>query len=68
MTGQFQNGWMVLSVVLLAAWTLPWKGVAMWKAARRGEVVWFIVFFLVNTLGLLEIVYLFGVVPRDKKP
>ena len=68
MTSQSQSGWLVLIVVLLAAWTLPWKGVALWKSARRGEIVWFIVFCLVNTLGLLEIVYLFGVIPRKKEP
>jgi len=47
-------------VILLAAiWTLPWKGVALWKAASSKSKVWFGVLFLVNTLGILEILYIF---------
>lgn len=48
--------WMLL---LAIAWTLPWKGYAMWKAARRNEPAWFIALLVVNTLGLLEILYIF---------
>ena len=44
-------------VVILIIWSLVWKGLAMWKAARKGSKVWFIVFLLVNTVGLLEIIY-----------
>ena len=48
--------WMLL---LAIAWTLPWKGYALWKAARRNESGWFIALLIVNTLGLLEILYIF---------
>lgn len=44
---------------LILAWTLPWKGVALWKAAKNSHRVWFIAIFLLNTLALLEIIYLF---------
>lgn len=40
-------------------WSLLWKGLGLWHAARRGEPVWFIILLLVNTLGILEIIYLF---------
>ncbi len=46
-------------VGLLALWALPWKGVALWKAARRGETWWFVALFLLNTLAILEILYIF---------
>lgn len=45
--------------ILLVVWSLAWKGLALWRAAKRGEKIWFIVFLLVNTLGILEIIYLF---------
>lgn len=50
-----------LLYILLAviAWSLPWKGFALWKSARRGENIWFIVLLLVNTAGILDIMYLF---------
>ena len=46
-------------LVLLAAWILPWKGVALWKSAQRKEKGWFVALLLINTLALLEIFYLF---------
>jgi len=43
----------------LITWSLVWKGWALWLAARRGEKIWFGVLLLVNTLGVLEIIYIF---------
>jgi len=39
-------------------WTIIWKALASWRAARRGHLVWFIAFFVVNTMGILPILYL----------
>ncbi len=47
----------MLAVIIL--WSLPWKGYALWRASQRKEVGWFIALFLINTLGVLEILYLF---------
>jgi 4-amino-4-deoxy-L-arabinose transferase-like glycosyltransferase len=52
--------WMTLLVLLSIAWTLPWKGVALWKSARNKHLAWFIVMLIVNTLAILEIIYIFG--------
>lgn len=46
-------------ILLAALWTLPWKGVALWTSARRGDQKWFIALLIINTLGLLEILYIF---------
>ncbi|MBT3406661.1 hypothetical protein HN419_05860 [Candidatus Woesearchaeota archaeon] len=48
----------ILIIVLLGLWSLPWKGVALWKSARNKQKVWFVVLFLVNSLAILEIIYL----------
>lgn len=48
-----------LILVPIFIWTLPWKGVALWKAARNGHKKWFIVLLVVNTLAILEIIYIF---------
>jgi hypothetical protein len=48
-----------LFLVIVALWTIPWKGVALWKAAQNKEKPWFIVILLVNTLAILEILYIF---------
>ena len=47
--------WLIVAAV---AWTLPWKGLALWTSARNGHRAWFVVLFLVNTLAVLEILYL----------
>ncbi|MDQ5901425.1 MAG: hypothetical protein QG580_140 [Patescibacteria group bacterium] len=49
---------------VLMAWVFIWKGLALWKAARNGSKVWFIILLLINTIGILEIIYLFAVKPR----
>jgi len=49
---------LLVSVVL---WSLFWKGVALWHSARRGQPWWFVIVLIVNTVGILEIIYLFAV-------
>lgn len=44
---------------LLLLWVLPWKGVALWKAAKNSHKKWFIALLVVNTMAILEIVYIF---------
>ena len=46
-------------MILFVAWSIVWKGLALWHAARRGEYWWFMALLVINTLGLLEIIYLF---------
>lgn len=47
------------TLFLIATWTVVWKGTALWKAARKESKFWFIILLLVNTIGLLEIAYIF---------
>jgi len=46
-------------LALVVIWSLPWKGVALWKAARLQDKWWFIAMLVVNLAGLLEILYIF---------
>ena len=45
----------------LLMWEGFWKGLALWHSARRDQSVWFVVLIVVNTAGILPIIYLFGV-------
>jgi hypothetical protein len=47
--------------LLLVVWSLFWKGLALWHSGRRGQGVWFVILLIVNTAGILEIIYLFAV-------
>jgi len=44
--------------LLLIAWTLFWKGWALWRAAKNDQKIWYGVLLVINLLGLLEITYL----------
>lgn len=44
---------------LLLVWSVVWKGLALWRAARLSERWWFVAILLINTLGVLEILYLY---------
>jgi methionyl-tRNA synthetase len=53
-------------ISILALWTLPWKGVAMWKAAQLSHKGWFVAIFLLNTLAILDILYIFVIAKKYK--
>lgn len=46
-------------LTIALVWSLVWKGIALWKSAQKKEKWWFIAFLLVNTLGVLEIAYIY---------
>jgi len=57
--GSLDQGTAALLILTLVMWTFYWKGHALWTAARVGDLKWFIVLLLINTLGILEIIYLY---------
>lgn len=46
-------------LILLFIWSAVWKGIALWKSARLNHLGWFIAFMIVNTAGILEILYIY---------
>ena len=59
------GGNMLTFLTLSTLWTLPWKGWALWLAARRGERGWFIALLILNTFAILDIIYIFAVARRQ---
>ena len=64
---RIEDPFIITLVALGVLWTLPWKGVALWKAAGRKDLYWFIAILVLNTLAVLEILYIF-VFSKRKKP
>ncbi len=58
-----------LIIILVLAWSLAWKGAALWKAARNAQKGWFVALLVINTLGILDIlyIYLFGNRAEEKQ-
>ncbi len=57
--GSFIWPWFIVPV---AVWSACATGFALWHAAKRNEIGWFIFFLFVHTAGILEILYLLFVV------
>ncbi len=49
----------IWAVAIFVVWVLVWKGLALWKSARKNSPIWFVVLLVVNTMGILEILYIF---------
>ena len=71
---------LIFAIFFSFFWLLPWTppthhppasstrapGVALWKAAKNSHKKWFIALFLLNTLSILEILYIFVFSKRKK--
>lgn len=54
-------------LIPLLIWSFIWKGLALYRAARNGQKIWFIVMMIANTAGILEIIYLLFFSKPEKK-
>jgi hypothetical protein len=50
--------WFMPLIIILALWDGVWKLIAMWKAGRNNHLAWFICIALINTIGILPIIYI----------
>jgi hypothetical protein len=50
--------WFIPVLIILVIWDIIWKLIALWKAARNGHTGWYIVLALVNSVGVLPIIYI----------
>lgn len=57
--GSFAWPWFIIPI---AVWSACATGIALWHAAKRNEIGWFIFFLFVHTAGILEVLYLLFVV------
>lgn len=58
---------MIMFLLPLLLWELIWKGIACWKAGRNDQLVWFVALFVLNTAGILPIIYLLFFQKAQKK-
>lgn len=45
-------------ILILIAWEAFWKGVGLWRSAKKGDLLWFLAIFLINFFGLVPLFYL----------
>lgn len=44
-------------MIILVVWELAWKAIALWRAARNNQPYWFGAILLINSAGILPIIY-----------
>jgi hypothetical protein len=49
-----QSPWFLAALV----WSMIIKGIALWQASQRRQKIWFVALLVVNTFGILELIYL----------
>lgn len=52
--GNFQ----ILLLFVLVIWSLIWKGISLWKASKNNQKYWYIALLIINSVGILDILYL----------
>ena len=58
--------WLRVIFVIATAWELAWKGFGLWRASKNNQLTWFVCMLVLNTVGILPIIYL-GFFDKKKK-
>jgi len=63
------TGMMLVFLLIASIWSMIWQGIALWHSAQAKQKNWYIAMLVLNTLGLLPIIYLiwFRQKPKKKK-
>ena len=63
--GYGMGGAGILTIILIAVWSVFWKIAALWIASKNDKKKWFIALAILNTFGILEIAYIFYVAKKQ---
>lgn len=55
-------------LIFIIVWSIVWKAIALWQAARNNHKLWFIALIVINTLGILEIIYILFISKSLNRP
>ncbi len=55
-------------IALIVLWIVAIKGYALWHAARNNQMWWFVALLVINTAGILEVIYLIWFRPTASTP
>ena len=49
---------MAILLAVMVVWEAVWKGIAMWNSARNKHTAWIVLILILNTVGILPIIYM----------
>lgn len=50
--------WFAPLLGILMVWDAVWKGIGMWRASKNDQLAWFIAMLVINSVGILPIIYI----------
>jgi methionyl-tRNA synthetase len=53
-----EEPWLLPVILLIALWSTIWKGFALYRAGANKSPFWFTALLILNTAGILDILYL----------
>jgi len=59
--------WFTFGILALTLWDLFWRGKALWRAAKNSQPYWFVALLIVNSVGILPIIYILFFQKNKKK-
>lgn len=62
-----ENIFETIIIVILTIWSILWKCYSVWHAAKQNHKKWFIALVILNTIGILDMIYVFRVLKKDFK-
>jgi len=63
----YPKPWFFFLLLPLVVWELIIRGIALWKSARNSQKVWFVFLLIINSLGILPLIYLLFFQKKVKK-
>lgn len=63
----FKHTWFIVLIAILAIWESVWKMVGLWRSARNNKLAWFICIAVINTIGILPMVYVLVIDKKGKE-
>lgn len=57
----------MIALLLLVVWDMVWRGWALWRAAQHRSRNWFIALLVINSIGILPIIYIYNTKPAVRK-
>jgi len=67
LTGFMQDPRVQVILFIFTIWDLVWRGIALWKATKNDSKPWFVALLVLNTLGVLPIIYIFFFSKKKEK-
>lgn len=61
----FVHPFVGIFAIILVIWSIVWKVYAVWNAAKHNRKKWFVALLVLNTLGILEIFYIFKIAKKS---